>query len=311
MNLEFLGTGNAFSKTKGPSCAILRTSVGKDILIDAGECVNKLVIEAMNAKRILQNNDNSLAIFLTHMHPDHIAGLGTLIYELYFEKGFKYFHIYVGHESHREFIKELLQIFSISENDKSRFTVSIQVWQSNSGNDLLLTHEEKMKEDGSKEVTCTYLNMFEVPHDPRKRCHGLRILETVHSEKITEDGRGMDIKKISKRAIIYSGDTSSFAGDNITLLDDNLYESLHDLDYLTIVHEATMYIPDDGIDSIHINIRRLLTMLSVFDSCYFRQTEKNYVLYHLPDEIEYIDQLRSYGDVDQLDISIVEKGELI
>ena len=32
---------------------------------------------------------------------------------------------------------------------------------------------------------------------------------------------------------------------------------------------------------------------------------------YFPDEIEHIDQLRSYGDVDQLDISIVEKGELI
>jgi hypothetical protein len=30
MKLEFLGTGNAFSKTKGPSCAIMRLKEARD-----------------------------------------------------------------------------------------------------------------------------------------------------------------------------------------------------------------------------------------------------------------------------------------
>ena len=46
MKLEFLGTGNAFSKTKGPSCAVF--SDGEfEILIDAGEGVSPLVEKAI------------------------------------------------------------------------------------------------------------------------------------------------------------------------------------------------------------------------------------------------------------------------
>ena len=77
MKLEFLGTGNAFSKTKGPSCAVF--SDGEfEILIDAGEGVSPLVEKAIE-NRVLTKYKNVLNIAITHMHPDHVAGMGSLM----------------------------------------------------------------------------------------------------------------------------------------------------------------------------------------------------------------------------------------
>lgn len=78
MKLNFLGRGAAFNPKEGNTSAYFID--GSELfLIDCGENIYERIIQ----KNIL-NGIQTINVMITHMHPDHIGSLGTLIFHSYF-----------------------------------------------------------------------------------------------------------------------------------------------------------------------------------------------------------------------------------
>lgn len=74
LNLRFLGVGNAHARSLGNAAAVLEIAGIPRLLIDCGPSVPDAY---QNAYEVLPE-----AIFITHNHFDHIAGLEPLFYRL-------------------------------------------------------------------------------------------------------------------------------------------------------------------------------------------------------------------------------------
>ena len=70
--LHFLGVGSASAATLGPSAAVVEQAQQPMLLIDCGPGV----VNAHNAAY----QQLPAAVFITHLHMDHVAGLETLFY---------------------------------------------------------------------------------------------------------------------------------------------------------------------------------------------------------------------------------------
>lgn len=77
-DLKFLGRGAGFLPSEGNTSAYIKEE-GNLYLFDCGELVFSKIIE----KGILKDID-SVYIFITHLHTDHIGSLGTLLNYLYY-----------------------------------------------------------------------------------------------------------------------------------------------------------------------------------------------------------------------------------
>lgn len=78
MELKFLGRGSAFNIKEGNTSAYFIEN-NKLFLIDCGENIFERIIQ-----KNLLNNINSVFVFITHNHPDHIGSLGSLIFYCYY-----------------------------------------------------------------------------------------------------------------------------------------------------------------------------------------------------------------------------------
>lgn len=75
--LKFLGSGGAFSVTRGNNCAYLELGTELFFFDLAPDAVKKII------QKKLWLNKTRVNIFLTHMHGDHIGGLATFVTFLY------------------------------------------------------------------------------------------------------------------------------------------------------------------------------------------------------------------------------------
>lgn len=78
MKLNFLGRGAAFNVKEGNTAAYFIEN-NELFLIDCGENIYERIIN----KNLLKGIEK-IHIFITHMHPDHVGSLGTLIFHSYF-----------------------------------------------------------------------------------------------------------------------------------------------------------------------------------------------------------------------------------
>ena len=288
MKLKFLGTGNAFSKTKGPSCAILREEYDTnkyEMLVDAGEGVAELVIPEVESGNLWKDTD-LINILITHTHPDHVAGIGKLLYELRYKFDIKSFRILIGCMQHYGCIFNILHAFGVLDPTHN-ISVEILVWDSREP----ITTGMK-----ANEIIESYLDMVDVPHMKTAQAFGFRVITTTSIPKVV-NGEEPLIK--SKDVIMYSGDTNRFFGYSADSIDSDIY--MDGVTSMTMYHEASVH-----NSPVHMNISELLYAMRVYITHFFKGAPKSFVLYHLPDDITSIDQLRVYGDIDSLDIALAE-----
>lgn len=87
MLLKFLGRGSAFNSKEGNNSAFFirqAESIKHLVLIDCG-CTTYSKIQELN----LLEDVNKVTILITHLHPDHMGSLGTLIFDCSLIRGIK------------------------------------------------------------------------------------------------------------------------------------------------------------------------------------------------------------------------------
>lgn len=77
--LKFIGTGSAFNSKLGCNSAYIIKN-NSLILFDCGGDV----FSKLKELEIIKGAFNSIYVFITHIHPDHVGSLGDLIYYNYF-----------------------------------------------------------------------------------------------------------------------------------------------------------------------------------------------------------------------------------
>lgn len=87
--LKFLGRGGAFFPQEGNTSAYFIED-NTMYLFDCGETVFATLMKDNKLLNLIKdNNINSIEIYITHMHSDHIGSLSSLIYYCYFILGIK------------------------------------------------------------------------------------------------------------------------------------------------------------------------------------------------------------------------------
>lgn len=119
MYLKFLGRGSAFNVKEGNNCAYFK--VKSDLyLLDCG-CG---AFEGILDRQLLENLD-SVNVFITHTHSDHIANLSDLIYYCYYIKKLEInvcapddcIKRILELEGHREGIEYNFKLLNVQENN--------------------------------------------------------------------------------------------------------------------------------------------------------------------------------------------------
>jgi ribonuclease Z len=115
--IYFLGTGGWVATPERDNASLLLRAGGELILVDCpGSIVAKLRRLEFDARRLS-------AVLITHVHPDHIYGLPSLIHSLILEKGEIRL---LGSEETVGFAARLLDIFGLREKNvrmRARFQV--------------------------------------------------------------------------------------------------------------------------------------------------------------------------------------------
>ncbi len=106
MKISFLGTGGAVASLERDNTAFLLEEAGYLILVDCpGAVVQKI-------KKVGYQPQDLKAIFITHIHPDHIYGLPSLIHSLMLEE--MSLQLYGSPET-IAFCARLLDLFNLRE----------------------------------------------------------------------------------------------------------------------------------------------------------------------------------------------------
>lgn len=108
--LKFLGRGSAFNNKEGNTSAFIKKE-NYLLLIDCGEDIFDKCIEA----KLLDGVDK-INVLITHLHPDHVGSLGTLIFYCYFIKNLKANVFY-------EDMNTLEQLLYLQGVDKSQYNL--------------------------------------------------------------------------------------------------------------------------------------------------------------------------------------------
>ena len=279
MKLKFLGTGNAFSKTKGPSCAVFSDGAF-EILIDTGEGVSPLVEKAIE-QGVLTKYKNVLNIAITHMHPDHVAGLGNLLYLLRYKYDVKHVNIFLGCEEHVTQIKNLLSIYDVDNRKVHGIFIHTFVC-----NTYTTISSSTTLRGARKLVTETEMRMVPVEHDGRP-CFGLIFVRNGYYENIVPKSTDKS-EHISRTIIAYSGDTNEFFGNKLKEL---LIGVSHIACDIAVYHEASTIVAP-----LHTTLHELVKAWITFKAEYADSVSELYV-YHVHDSMRTTQDLIRFVSV--------------
>lgn len=109
MELKFLGRGAALNPLEGNTSAYF--VIENDLfIIDCGENIFERIIN----KNLLANKD-TINLFITHTHSDHVGSIGSLLTYSYYVLSKKVNIIY-GNIEHKKMIEKVLNIFGCEEH---------------------------------------------------------------------------------------------------------------------------------------------------------------------------------------------------
>ncbi len=101
MKIKFIGSGSGKTSLKRFHSSLLFSTNNYNLLVDAGDGISK----ALLSQKISYNQING--ILISHLHPDHFAGLSGLIIQMKLQERGKKLEIFV-HKSLIEYVRDFL-----------------------------------------------------------------------------------------------------------------------------------------------------------------------------------------------------------
>ncbi len=184
MQLTLLGTGCPSVDYKRCGSANIVTTKKAKILFDCGSGVTQRLNEAKISSADID------ALFLTHLHSDHVVDLYQLIISSWHSYRIKPWKIY-GPKGTRKFVKKIMDAWS--EERKQR--ISYESRASIKAFDIRVT---EFKSVGNYSIADIKIKYFQVDHKPVKYAYGFSIFNK--SKKLTISGDTRPCENLMKYA---------------------------------------------------------------------------------------------------------------
>ncbi len=172
MKLTLLGTGCPSVDHKRCGSANLVTTKNKIILIDCGSGVTQRLNKANISSAEID------ALFLTHLHSDHVVDLYQLVISSWHSYRTKQWKIY-GPKGTKKFVKKIMNAW----NDERKQRIKYEARSSIKAFDLKVT---EFNSTGSYSFGDLKIQYFEVDHKPVKYAYGFSFIN--NSKKLTISG---------------------------------------------------------------------------------------------------------------------------
>lgn len=143
--LKFLGIGSAFNPLWGNNSAYYKNDKSL-LLIDCGETNFERILKA----NLLEDVKN-IFILITHLHPDHVGSLGSLLFYLNYIKKIKGKIIFYDKEN----LETLLKLMGVSKENYN------------------LCHN--LNKDELKELKISSIDVYPIKHSDKLKSYGYKI----------------------------------------------------------------------------------------------------------------------------------------
>ena len=178
MQLTLLGTGcpSVDEKRYGPSNLI--TTKQASILIDCGSGVTQRLKQA----KISSANIN--ALFLTHLHSDHVVDFYQLIISSWHSYRVKPWYVY-GPKGTKKFIRKIMDAWKIERSQRIKYEqrTSIKAFD---------VRVKEFKKYGKIKIKDALIEYFTVDHKPVKYAYGFNLYNNKKKLTISGDTRPCD-----------------------------------------------------------------------------------------------------------------------
>jgi ribonuclease Z len=184
MQLILLGTGcpKVDNKRFGPSNLI--SSVKSNILVDCGSGVTQRLVES---KISTVNID---ALFLTHLHSDHVIDFYQLIISSWHSYRIKPWKIY-GPKGTKSFLKKIMNAWKDERNLRIKY-------EARSSTDAFKLDIKEFGEYGKIKIKDIIIEYFKVDHFPVKHAYGFNFYN--NKKKLTISGDTKPCENLMKYA---------------------------------------------------------------------------------------------------------------
>ena len=184
MYLTLLGTGCPSVDYKRCGSSNLVSTSNTKILIDCGSGVTQRLNQAK------ESSANIDALFLTHLHSDHVVDLYQLIISSWHSYRIKPWKIY-GPKGTKKFVKKIMNAWF----DERKQRISYESRSSVKAFDIIVTEFNKVGSISFKDIKVKY---FEVDHKPVKYAYGFSFISK--SKKLTISGDTRPCENLVKYA---------------------------------------------------------------------------------------------------------------
>ena len=283
MKFEMVGTGSAFGEGLNSSGYLVLNDML--IIIDCGDKMVKayedllpILIEEHKIKRIM--------FVITHLHPDHVMGLPSIIMFL------KIFH-------------NNIDVTIISGSNESSITLLLEMSGIKNIENLFARNIPSLYTTTSANY---YLEINLIENNHRNMCFSNNTKAKTYSILI----KAIDVKEKKPYKLYYSGDTPTFRlpssnNESTTLLDDliDLIKYSEELDYTKFYHEVAFYENCEGVHTSYLDILTVLTKM-IHPELRVKLSDKIF-LYHC-DFNKVIVDFFDTGDLEALkDVALLNK----
>ena len=182
MELTLLGTGcpKADSKRFGPS-NLISTKKTK-ILVDCGSGVTQRLDQARISSAEID------ALFLTHLHSDHVVDLYQLIISSWHSYRIKPWKVF-GPKGTKFFVKKIMNAWKDERNQRIKYEARYST-------NAFVIEVKEFKSEGLIKIKDLIVEYFEVDHKPVKYAYGFNFLNK--GKKITVSGDTKPCENVMK-----------------------------------------------------------------------------------------------------------------